>query len=154
METTMDLAIRKAVTVDASVERAFEVFTRQIESWWPVETHSIAGMRGARPQELHLELREGGRLYEVTEGEEHSWGRVLVYDPPNRITLEWHVNPFNPPTEVDVTFTAEGAGTRVELVHSGWERFADPDQKTRASYGSQDGWTGVLARYVERANAE
>ena len=71
-------------TSNASPERAFDVFTRGIASWWPLETHSIGAMRGAPPQELHLELREGGRFYERTDGEERSWGRVLAYDPPRR----------------------------------------------------------------------
>ena len=41
METTTDLAIRKTIHVDASPERAFEVFTRRIGSWWPLETHAL-----------------------------------------------------------------------------------------------------------------
>jgi uncharacterized protein YndB with AHSA1/START domain len=152
MEATMDLAIRRTVTVSASVERAFDVFTRGIETWWPLETHSISAARGGgTPQELHLELREGGRFYERTDGEEHSWGSVLAYEPPSRIVLEWHVNPENPATEIEVTFTAVGAGTRVDLVHSGWERFDDPEGETRANYGSENGWEKVLAGYAEAA---
>ena len=154
METTIDLAIRRSVTVNAPVERAFDVFTREIEVWWPLETHSVGAMRGAgRPEELHLELREGGRFYERTDGEEHTWGRVLTYDPPRQIVIEWRVNPENPPTEIDVTFTPEGAGTRVDLVHRGWERFEDPTQATRAEYDSETGWTGVLAKYAEAAES-
>jgi uncharacterized protein YndB with AHSA1/START domain len=153
METMIDLAVRKSIHVKAPVAHAFDVFTRGIERWWPLETHSIGAMRGTRPQELHFELREGGRLYERTDGEEHSWARVLTYDPPHRLVLEWHVNPANPPTEIDVTFTAEDGGTRVDLVHSGWERFDDPEQATRGEYGSENGWTNVLARYAEAADA-
>jgi uncharacterized protein YndB with AHSA1/START domain len=152
METTMDLAIRRSVTVNASVERAFDVFTRGIETWWPLATHSIHASRGeGAPQEVHLELREGGRLYERTDGEELSWGSVLACDPPRRIVLEWHVNPANPPTEIEVTFTSEGTGTRVDLVHSGWERFDDPAGATRADYGGENGWTQVLGLYAEAA---
>ena len=154
MEAMTDLAIRRSIHVKAPVDRAFDVFTRGIASWWPLETHSIRGMRtGARPQSLHLELREGGRFYERTDGEELSWGRVLTYDPPCRIEIEWHVNPENPATEVDVTFTADDGGTRVEVVHNGWERYADPAQATRAEYDSEKGWNTVLARYAEAAEA-
>jgi uncharacterized protein YndB with AHSA1/START domain len=150
MDTATDLAIRRSIHVNATPERAFDVFTRGIYSWWPLETHSIGAMRdNTRPQELHLELRERGRFYEVTNGQEHSWGRVLTYDPPNRIVIEWHVNPENPPTEIDVTFTPEDGGTRVDLVHSGWERYDDPTHATRDGYDAQDGWTTVVARYAE-----
>src|SRR5580765_5258300 len=93
METTTDLAIRKTIHVDASPERAFEVFTRRIGSWWPLETHSPGAMLGTPPAELHLEPREGGRFYEVGDGQERSWGRVLACDPPRRVVIEWNVNP-------------------------------------------------------------
>jgi uncharacterized protein YndB with AHSA1/START domain len=154
METATDLAIRRSIHVNASPEHAFDVFTRGIASWWPLETHSIGATRhGVRPQELHLELREGGRFYEVTDGVEHSWGRVLEYEPSSRILIEWHVNPANPPTEIEATFTPEAGGTRVEVVHSGWERYEDPTHATRADYDSENGWTTVIARYAEAVAA-
>ena len=140
--------------MNAPAERAFDVFTREIETWWPLETHSIRASRdGGRPQELHLELREGGRFYERTDGEELLWGSVLVYDPPRRIVIEWQVNPANPATEIEVTFTREGLGTHVELVHSGWERFADPTGATRSGYGSEGGWSRVLDLYAAAVEA-
>lgn len=154
METATDLAIRRSIHVNAPPERAFDVFTRGIESWWPLETHSIRGMRhGLRPQELHLELRLGGRFYERTDGEEHTWGTVLAYDPPDRIVIEWRVNPANPPTEIAVAFTPEEGGTRVDVVHSGWERFEDPTQATRAEYDGDGGWNAVIARFAEATAA-
>jgi uncharacterized protein YndB with AHSA1/START domain len=150
MVTAMGLAIRKSVTVKVPIEQAFDVFTRRIHTWWPLATHSIrAGRDEQAPEELHLELREGGRLYEKTGEEEGSWGTVLAYDPPWRIVLEWHVNPKNPPTEIEVTFTPDGEGTRVDLVHSGWERFASDGGETRASYAGENGWTAVLALFAE-----
>jgi uncharacterized protein YndB with AHSA1/START domain len=151
METTMtDPAIRRSTHVEAPVEHAFEVFTRRMHAWWPLSTHSIrAGREGLAPAELHLELRAGGRFYEQTGDEQASWGSVLAYEPPHRIVLEWHVNPANPATEVEVTFAAEGDGTRVELVHRGWERFAGAE--TRGNYASENGWSAVLARYADAA---
>src|SRR5436305_675252 len=94
------------------------------------------GLRTGPKAVGELEAREGGRFYEVASGVERSWGRVLVFDRPNRVVLEWPVNPANPATEIDVTFTPEHGGTRVQLVHRGWERFADPTE-TRASYDSE-----------------
>ena len=151
METTTDLAIRKTIHVDASPEHAFEVFTRRIGSWWPLETHSPGAMLGSPPRELQLEPREGGRFYEVGDSGEHSWGRVLAYDPPRRVVIEWNVNHANPATEIEVTFTPEAGGTRVELVHTGWERYADPAE-TRASYDGENGWTTVLGLFAAAAS--
>ena len=108
------------------------MFTRGIGSWWPLETHSIARRdAGRRPQELHLELREGGRFYERSTARSTRGAAFSRYDPPRRVVIEWHVNPENPATEIEVTFTPEGGGTRVELVHSGWERFGEPGRDAR-----------------------
>ena len=151
MQTMTDLAIRRSVTVAAPAGRAFEVFTGRMHAWWPLETHSVRGVRdGQAPEELHFEPWPGGRFYEKTGDVEASWGTVLECDPPHRLVFEWHVNPENPATEVEVTFTPEGDGTRVDLVHRGWERFP-AGSETRANYASDRGWTGVLAAFVSAA---
>ena len=156
METTADpatdLAIRRSVTVNAPVERAWDVFTRQMQTWWPLETHSIrAGREERPPEELHLELRPGGRFYEKTGDEEHRWGSVLACEPPHRIVFEWQVNPSKPVTEVEVTFTAVDDGTRVDLVHRGWEAMAEAAEEARSGYASDDGWNRVLGRFADAA---
>jgi len=159
METTTEpaatnLPIRRSVTVKASPERAFDVFTRQMQTWWPLETHSIRAGRDDRPpEELHLELREGGRFYEKTGEEEHRWGSVLVCDPPHRIVFEWQVNPARPATEVEVTFEPVEGGTRVELTHRGWEAMGEQAMEVRSSYDSAQGWTAVLGRYAGAAGS-
>jgi uncharacterized protein YndB with AHSA1/START domain len=99
MSTTEALAaINKTITVDASVETAFETFTRQIGSWWPIKTHSILE---ERVEGIVFDEREGGRLYERAEnGEEADWADVLAWEPPSRFVLRWRVNPERGPTEV------------------------------------------------------
>ncbi len=34
--------IRRSVTVDCSPEHAFRVFTKELDTWWPLHTHAIA----------------------------------------------------------------------------------------------------------------
>ncbi len=146
MTTTTELVVRRSVTVNVPPERAFEVFTREIEAWWPIETHSIADGTPV------FEPGEGGRLYETAGGEEHLWARVLAWDPPHRLVLEWKVNPdAAAATDVEVTFTSEGDGTRVDLVHSGFERLREKAQEGFAGY--DEGWAAVLARYAGHAKA-
>jgi uncharacterized protein YndB with AHSA1/START domain len=136
----MDLSVRKSVTVQTDVEHAFRVFTDEIASWWPVETHSIHKV--VTPV---LEGRAGGRFYERTEdGREEHWAKVLEWEAPHRLVLEWQVNPERPPSEVEVIFTAEGEVTRVDLEHRGFE-----DEEMQGSY--DDGWGVVLGRFVEQA---
>ncbi len=140
-----DLTIRKSITVDAPVERAFQVFTERLGTWWPLASHSIGG---DATDTAILEGREGGRLYERRrDGAEAHWAFVRVWEPPRRLVLEWKVNPDRTePTEVEVRFTPVGEGTRVELEHRGWERYADAAE-AYAEY--ETGWDYVLGRYVE-----
>jgi uncharacterized protein YndB with AHSA1/START domain len=150
--------ISRTVTVKATIERAFLVFTQQIGTWWPLETHSIAVDQGLeqRAETLRVEGREGGRIEEVLEdGSTRGWGEVVVWEPPHRVVFRWKPNELpTPPTEVEVRFTAEGEGTRVDLQHRGWERLGEVARVIRPLYSSEGGWTMVLGRYADLADPE
>lgn len=138
--------VRKVVTVDCVVEEAFRVFTADALSWWPVESHSIH----ETVREIVFEGEVGGEVYEVsTDGEKGHWATVTAWEPPGRIVLAWNIlNREGEQTEVEVRFTPEGPGTRVELEHRGWESVAEGGPEKRASYDT--GWDVVLGRYVDR----
>jgi uncharacterized protein YndB with AHSA1/START domain len=138
----VDLTIRKSVTVAAPVERAWEVFTERLQSWWPLDTHSIGA---DRIEEVVVEGRAGGRVFErIRGGGEESWATVLVWEPPRRLVLAWEITDRD--TEVEVLFRPEGDGTRVDLEHRGWDEEAPSRNYDR-------GWTHVLGRYEQAANA-
>lgn len=141
MSTTMIAAVRKTVLVDFTPEESFDLFTTKIASWWPVGSHSYGG---DDVQNLVLEPRIGGRLYEVTDKGEQDWGTVLAWEPPSRLLLDWQIGSAAG-TEVEVTFTSEGPGSRIVLEHRGF-RALDP----RDRYES--GWDVVLAPFVETAS--
>jgi uncharacterized protein YndB with AHSA1/START domain len=139
-------AVRKAVTVNCSVEEAFKIYTAEVDTWWPTDSHSIHGERVA---EIVFEEREGGEVYEVTgSGEKAHWATVRAWEPPRRLVLAWEVDPGVFGTEVEVVFTAEGKSTLVEVEHRGWERLAERAAEKRAEYDT--GWDFVLGKYVDR----
>ena len=140
-----DLTVRKSITVNAPPERAFEVFTERIHTWWPLATHSLAGERAVT---AIVEGWEGGRMYERDgDGNEGYWGTITAWEPPNRIVVSWNTGHARPqPTEFEVRFLPEGEGTRVELEHRGWER---RDDGVAASQGYENGWGVVLGKFVE-----
>ena len=148
MSTVTTEAIHKTVLVDFAPAEAFELFTTRVSSWWPKESHSYGG---DKVKEVVFEPRVGGTLYEVTDEGTAPWGRITAWDPPHRLVMEWLIVKCGglPGTEVEVRFTPEGPGTRVELEHRGWERAVDPSG--RNNYDS--GWDVVLAPFVESAKS-
>lgn len=142
-------ALRKSIVVDAPVEQAFRVFTEGIATWWPLRTHSVGQERA---ETVVFEGRADGRLYERTsDREEHEWGRVLAWEPPRRIVYSWHPDRGDDTSqEVEIRFTPEGAGTRLDLEHRGWERLGERGVEQRSSYDS--GWDYVLGLYAGAAS--
>ena len=70
MTPAVDTSVRKTITVKASAERAFRVFTEGIDTWWP-KTHHI----GSSPMtKAVLEGRSGGRCY----SEQRGWDGVRL----------------------------------------------------------------------------
>jgi uncharacterized protein YndB with AHSA1/START domain len=154
-EVTTTLApIQRSVTLNCTVERAFAVFTDEISSWWPLDTHSItagsARTRGMAAASVVVEGRVGGRVYEIRpDGSEAHWAEVLVWEPPHRLVLAWKPNEMRAaPTEVEVTFTELDDGrTRLDLEHRAWERLGQEAVEARAGYVGREGWTAVLERF-------
>jgi uncharacterized protein YndB with AHSA1/START domain len=144
--------IRVGVVVNLPPERAFTLFTEDIAKWWPLAGHSMAEETyGARTETVVFEGRVGGRVFErIAGGPDAVWGNVLVWEPPHRVVISWkpHLRP-EPSTEVEVRFTAEGAQTRVELEHRGWERLGGDGERKRNAYDG--GWRGVLDEYTKAA---
>ena len=148
--------VRREVTVAASVEETFRLFTVDMAAWWPLETHSMAADRedGTSVARLVFEARQGGRLYEIADdGTEGTWGRVLTWEPPNRLVLAWKPNLRDEPeTEVEVTFAAIETGTRVSLEHRGWELLGERAEAAAAGYRS--GWAYILGDRFALAAAD
>jgi uncharacterized protein YndB with AHSA1/START domain len=142
--------IVKTVVVRAPPKRAFELFAGELARWWPLAQFHT----GPDPVDCAIEPQVGGRVFErAADGRETSWGTVLAYDPPDRLSFTWIVGlSVDTAQEVDVRFTPEGGGTRVELTHSGWETLGDAAASLRERY--EQGWGTLVERFfAEYANA-
>jgi uncharacterized protein YndB with AHSA1/START domain len=110
---------RVTTFVAVSPADAFEVFTQEIDAWWG------RGPRyRARQGVLRFEGALGGRLVEeLPDGSEFEIGRVLAWEPAERLLFEYRVQNFQPGevTHVEVRFEEASGGTRVTLEHRGWE---------------------------------
>jgi len=148
--------ITRSVTVRRDVERSFRIFTEEIGSWWPVQTHSRAASdfegEDVKVERVEFQTRVGGQVLEhLSNGQILPWGEVLQWDPPRRFVLAWHPTfSDRPPTELEVRFTPSGGETLVELEHRGWERLGPDVAELKGEYAS--GWIATLERF--RAAAE
>jgi uncharacterized protein YndB with AHSA1/START domain len=149
-------AIRKSLTVAASPEKAFAVFTDGFDRWWP-KSHTIGS--GALKQAI-MEPRQGGRWYGIgVDGSENEWGEVLAWEPPGRLLLAWRINgqwAYDPGcnTEIEVLFTATANGhTQVEFEHRHLERLGEGAEGARNAMDSPGGWGGILAGFKQAAES-
>jgi uncharacterized protein YndB with AHSA1/START domain len=146
-------AVKRSVTVDATPERAFDVFTAGFSTWWPIESHHIGE---AMAVDVIIEPHVGGRWFERdAEGRECLWGFVTHWEPPGRVVLSWHLTAeyeFDPDpdkaSEVEIRFTPHNAGTLVELEHRGFEKRAEGGAVTREKVSAAGGWGELLETYA------
>ena len=142
--------VRKTISVGCTPERAFSIFTDGISRWWPLKKLSLSQ---ARAMSCAIEPRLGGAVYEVVDdGGRIEWGQVLVWDPPSRLVMSWHPgSPADTAQEVEVRFTPQGAGTRVDLEHRGWEKLGERAAEARSNY--EGGWVLVFETLFAQACA-
>jgi uncharacterized protein YndB with AHSA1/START domain len=148
-----DTTVRTEVVVDAPADRAFRLFTERFDRIKPRE-HNMLGVDIA---ESVFELRAGGRVYDRgVDGSECQWGRVLAFEPPDRILFSWDINPswrietdLAKTSEVEVRFVADGPGrTRVELEHRHLDRHGDGWDGMRDGVRADQGWPLYLERFA------
>lgn len=145
-ETKIEPVIKRR-SLDIDPPSAFDLFTKRIQQWWPVASHSI---QAEAVTEIRFDPRVGGRVVEVgADGTEMAWADVMAWDPPHRFVLSWHPNPSPAAASVlEVRFTAtDKGGTEMYLEHRGWEEFGDDGQELRDTY--QTGWDIVLEPYEQ-----
>jgi uncharacterized protein YndB with AHSA1/START domain len=151
-------SVRSSIVVDAPQERAFTVFTDGFGTWFPVEYNLMA----TPIVERVFEPRLGGEVYDRGEdGSECHWGRVLAYEPPNRVVVGWGISPHwqvetDPQkcSEFEVRFVAETPErTRVELEHRNLDRHGEGWEQVRGSLEADGGWSYCLQRFADRVAA-
>jgi uncharacterized protein YndB with AHSA1/START domain len=140
--------LRRTIEVRCSLERAFAVFTGELDVWWP------AGHRRNPGSRLFIEPRAGGRFVERTAaGDEIVLGEVVAWEPPRRLVYTWYPGADDRPTTVEVRFTAAAGVTRVEVIHAeGDSGLGDrwPERVGRF----ERAWSVVLPAFAALADAD
>lgn len=135
--------LRMSFDVACPPQHAFTVWTDGISRWWPAD-HTVTG----QAELVVLESGVGGRIYERTsDGVEHDWGEVTVWEPPSRLVYDWHIGrDRTAATEVEIRFVRQGASsTRIEIEHRRWEELGHGAGEQRVQ--NQKGWDSLLPHY-------
>ncbi len=136
--------IQKSIWLRCPPNEAFQLFTGAISEWWPT-SHRLT-----KDPESELFLEQSGRFWErARDGREIELGRVLVWDAPNRLAMDFYLGTnADQPTAVEVTFLAVNEGTRVTVHHRAKPESGDLwDQRAPAFERS---WEAVLAALANR----
>ncbi len=146
--------IVKTIEVPCSQEKAFGIFVNDINSWWPLQTYSVAKKAGQVAKSLRMEPELGGRIVETDQDDtEYVWGTVKSFSPYDSFSMNWH--PGKPPASaslVEVRFTRlENERTRVELVESNWEAAAAGDRVGTSRTSRRPGWNLIFERAYKSA---
>lgn len=140
--------IVKTIEVPCGQAQAFDVFVREMGTWWPLGRFTVSAMGGAPARTIRVDARAGGAIVEIgPDDAEHLWGTIEAFEPHDFVRMRFH---FAPPgvevtgrTLVEVRFTALGeARTRVQLTQSDWEALGEQAAMVRGGYGSA--WTLIF----------
>jgi uncharacterized protein YndB with AHSA1/START domain len=151
MSIEADGTVRHEVTVDLSQEQAFWAFA-DLDRIKPREHNLLA----VPIERTVLEQHVGGDVYDLgVDGSICRWGRVLAFQPHDRISFSWDIGPdwqitsdWTRTSEVEITFFPEGGErTRVTLVHRHIDRHGAAWNSLQEGLDGKDGWPLYLARY-------
>ena len=134
MSAKQKMAVRQEVLINASPEKV----------WTTVA--SVAGIKQWLGPSTY-EPRQGSKIdFNVSHdgGKYYMFGEVVTFNPPTELAFTWTEQPVGgdawpAATLVTITLTPENGGTRVHLVHSGFENLpADIAEEQFKSY--EHGW--------------
>ena len=158
MSLADDTVVRRQVTVNAPLDRAFSLFTERFGDFKPKEHN----MLGAPIAETRFEPHVGGHIYDRGEdGSECRWARVLAYEPPNRVVFSWDIGPSWQLEDDERTRARSrcassprpGERTRIELEHRHLDRHGPRLGRPSDGVAHPEGWPLYLDRYADLVGA-
>ena len=135
--------VEQSVIIAAKPERVWQAWIGEISHWWKGPYF----VDRSRATGLVIEPQLGGRFMETwdDQGSGYLVGQVIEWLPPRRFAFTWMEKAWQGiSTVVWVEVQPEGRGTRVTLVHEGFERLPDAAGQ-RGGYDK--GWADLLDKF-------
>lgn len=143
--------IKKQLSIEVSVEEAFNKFLKELNQWWPKEyTWSQEVL-----EEIRIDPQVNGLCTEIGPfGFRCDWGRITELVPHKRIGLKWQISPKREPipnpknaSDIRVSFAANGNSAVVEFEHYNFENHGIGAEEYRQMMDSAQGWDYILQLY-------
>lgn len=119
-----EAAIRVSIDIAVAPEELFQIFVEDVDLWWK----RGPAHRFFPPWKGRMRFEKNGETRLVEQDPDnpkrrHVIGKVLVWEPGVHLTFEFRLPNFSPEqaTRVDVAFVPIETGTRIDLLHTGWE---------------------------------
>lgn len=137
--------IHKTIVLPCDCQRAFVLFTEQIDTWWP------PSRRHCDDPHSMIVLSQAHGFFEVDRaGHRTVLGEIKVWDRPRRIVLDWYPGTdADHPTRVEVRFEAVEEGTKVMVEHGPTPASGPLFDKRAPKYDAS--WDLVLAAFGDAA---
>jgi uncharacterized protein YndB with AHSA1/START domain len=128
--------LEKELFIKASPQRVFQALTTKedLERWFLVKAEIDVRPGGA------IRFEWGPAMVEV--------GKILVYEPPHRLSYTWEAMEPHP-TTITFELTAQNDGTHLRLIHTGIGEGEDWDTYYNSVNGGWSAHLGDLAAWIE-----
>ena len=145
----------KTIEVPCGQQQAFEIFIKEMGSWWPLGKYTTSAIGGAPAKAIRVDARKGGKIVEVgPDDTEYEWGTIRSYQPYEFVSMDFHIPLPNEKVEsrsyLELNFVElEDERTRVELTQTNWEAFGKRAKMLRGGYGP--GWVEIFEQAYKSA---
>ena len=132
-----------SIDIAAAPARVWQVLTSEglVEQWL-----GCMGYKAEIGTIFYMQQDAAKRASGDTSGATHC--ELLSLDPPRSMTFSWYY-PDMPKTEVLISLEAAGDGTRVALVHTGWDQY-DGEQIRAIRDALAGGWGSFVLPQLKR----
>ena len=129
--------------IEGPASRVWQVMTSEglVEEWL-----GCMGFEARLGHVFYMQPDAAKRASGDVSGATHC--ELLELDAPRAMRFSWYY-PDMPRTEVEIRLAKEGEGTRVSLVHRGWDQF-DGEMMAQIRDGLAGGWSSYVLPGLKR----